>query len=141
MFIDELTLRTLVSDGHEPDRMGFIGFWKLIVVKNLPYDDMRRVGKIPKMLPHRLFPSARWEWAPLYLTIFKAYYLLAALNDIFQVERLIQSQCHWNILHELVFSSLLWWKWTCFIGNGLWVLVLNCLRETYNWVFLFPISF
>ncbi|KAK4279757.1 hypothetical protein QN277_011482 [Acacia crassicarpa] len=61
MFIDEVTLRTLVSDGHEPDRMGFIGFWKLIVAKNLPYDDMRRVGKIPKLLPHRLFPSARYS--------------------------------------------------------------------------------
>ncbi|KAL6218344.1 hypothetical protein ACLB2K_011558 [Fragaria x ananassa] len=39
--------------------MGFIGLWKIVVVKNLPYADMRRVGKIPKLLPHRLFPSAR----------------------------------------------------------------------------------
>jgi hypothetical protein len=30
-----------------------------VLVKNLPYSDMRRVGKIPKLLPHRLFPSAR----------------------------------------------------------------------------------
>ncbi|KAF7820066.1 transmembrane protein [Senna tora] len=60
MFIDEVTMKTLLSDGHVPDRMGFIGFWKLVVVKNLPYDDMRRVGKIPKLLPHRLFPSARY---------------------------------------------------------------------------------
>lgn len=59
MFIDEVTQQTLLSDGQVPDRMGFIGFWKLVVVKNLPYDDMRRVGKIPKLLPHRLFPSAR----------------------------------------------------------------------------------
>ncbi|KAI4352856.1 hypothetical protein L6164_007068 [Bauhinia variegata] len=61
MFIDELTLQTLSSEGHAPDRMGFIGFWKIVVVKNLPYDDMRRVGKIPKLLPHRLFPSARYS--------------------------------------------------------------------------------
>lgn len=62
MFIDELTLQTLSSEGQTPDRMGFIGLWKIVVVKNLPYADMRRVGKIPKLLPHRLFPSARWEW-------------------------------------------------------------------------------
>ncbi|CAJ1976821.1 unnamed protein product [Sphenostylis stenocarpa] len=61
MFTDEITIRALSSEGHVPDRMGFIGFWKLVVVKNLPYDDMRRVGKIPKLLPHRLFPFARYS--------------------------------------------------------------------------------
>ncbi|KAK7343819.1 hypothetical protein VNO77_12864 [Canavalia gladiata] len=61
MFTDEITIRTLSAEGHAPDRMGFIGFWKLVVVKNLPYDDMRRVGKIPKLLPHRLFPFARYS--------------------------------------------------------------------------------
>lgn len=59
MFIDEVTLQTLTSEGLELDRMGFIGLWKIVVVKNLPYSDMRRVGKIPKLLSHRLFPSAR----------------------------------------------------------------------------------
>lgn len=61
MFTDELTLQTLSSEGQIPDRTGFIGLWKIVVVKNLPYDDMRRVGKIPKLLPHRLFPSARYS--------------------------------------------------------------------------------
>ncbi|XP_057423522.1 uncharacterized protein LOC130717340 [Lotus japonicus] len=61
MFTDEITVRTLTAEGHAPDRSGFIGFWKLVVVKNLPYDDMRRVGKIPKLLPHRLFPFARYS--------------------------------------------------------------------------------
>lgn len=59
MFVDEFTLQTLYSEGQIPDRTGFIGLWKIVVVKNLPYDDMRRVGKVPKLLPHRLFPSAR----------------------------------------------------------------------------------
>ncbi|XP_050214816.1 uncharacterized protein LOC126665930 [Mercurialis annua] len=61
MFMDEVTLRTLSSEGHAPDTAGFIGFWKVVVAKNLPYTDMRRVGKIPKLLPHRLFPSARYS--------------------------------------------------------------------------------
>ncbi|KAM7507608.1 hypothetical protein LguiA_018061 [Lonicera macranthoides] len=61
MFVDEVTLQTLYSEGQMPDRMGFIGLWKIVVVKNLPYTDMRRVGKIPKLLPHRLFPSARYS--------------------------------------------------------------------------------
>lgn len=59
MFMDEITLHTLSSEGHRPDTMGFIGLWKIVMVKNLPYSDMRRVGKIPKFLSHRLFPSAR----------------------------------------------------------------------------------
>ncbi|KAL8467247.1 hypothetical protein ACS0TY_036102 [Phlomoides rotata] len=61
MFVDEVTLQTLSSEGQKPDMMGFVGLWKIVVVKNLPYTDMRRVGKIPKLLPHRLFTSARYS--------------------------------------------------------------------------------
>ncbi|KAL6010641.1 hypothetical protein ACLOJK_001078 [Asimina triloba] len=61
MFMDENTLQMLKSEGNEPDRAGFIGLWKVVIVKNLPYADMRRVGKIPKLLTHRLFPSARYS--------------------------------------------------------------------------------
>ncbi|XP_011038141.1 PREDICTED: uncharacterized protein LOC105135119 [Populus euphratica] len=61
MFMDEVTFQTLTSEGLIPDRAGFVGLWKIVVVKNLPYNDMRRVGKVPKLLPHRLFPSARYS--------------------------------------------------------------------------------
>ncbi|KAJ4917227.1 hypothetical protein Rs2_02777 [Raphanus sativus] len=61
VFVDEITMQTLSAEGNAPDRAGFIGLWKLVVVKNLPFSDMRRVGKIPKLLPHRLFPSARYS--------------------------------------------------------------------------------
>lgn len=59
MFMDEDTLQTLLSEGQQMDNTGSIGLWKIVVVKNLPYTDMRRVGKIPKFLAHRLFTSAR----------------------------------------------------------------------------------
>ncbi|KAL5704202.1 hypothetical protein ACHQM5_022660 [Ranunculus cassubicifolius] len=61
MFMDENTLQTLSSEGQKPDNNGFIGLWKIVLVKDLPFDDMRRVGKIPKFLAHRLFPSARYS--------------------------------------------------------------------------------
>lgn len=61
MFVDDITLQTLTSEGHMPDRMGYIGIWRIVVVKNLPYTDMRRVGKIPKLLAHRLFQNARYS--------------------------------------------------------------------------------
>uniref|UniRef100_A0A0E0K580 TOD1/MUCI70 glycosyltransferase-like domain-containing protein n=1 Tax=Oryza punctata TaxID=4537 RepID=A0A0E0K580_ORYPU len=57
MFLDELTLGTL-SEGTGPDETGFIGLWRIVVVEKLPYKDMRRAGKVPKFLAHRLFPSA-----------------------------------------------------------------------------------
>lgn len=59
MFLDELTLKKLSSEGHIPDAMGNIGLWRIIVVKHLPYADLRKTGKVPKFLSHRLFPSAR----------------------------------------------------------------------------------
>ncbi|ONM26502.1 uncharacterized protein [Zea mays] len=61
MFLDEVTLQTLESEGQKMDGMGFIGIWKIILIKNMPYNDMRRVGKIPKFLAHRLFPSSRFS--------------------------------------------------------------------------------
>lgn len=61
MFLDEVTLETLLSEGQKMDSMGFIGIWKIILIKNMPYNDMRRVGKIPKLLAHRLFPSSRFS--------------------------------------------------------------------------------
>nr|XP_029123807.1 uncharacterized protein LOC105056565 isoform X6 [Elaeis guineensis] len=61
MFLDELTLAKLSSEGQIPDDNGYIGLWRIIVVKNLPYADMRKTGKIPKFLSHRLFQSARYS--------------------------------------------------------------------------------
>lgn len=59
MFVDEQTLLTVSLEGNIPDNEGNIGLWRIVVVKNLPYKDMRRTGKVPKFLSHRLFPSAR----------------------------------------------------------------------------------
>ncbi|KAK9095948.1 hypothetical protein Sjap_021445 [Stephania japonica] len=61
MFTDENTLQMLSLEGQIPDSRGFIGLWKIVVVKNLPYSDMRRVGKVPKFLAHRIFPRARYS--------------------------------------------------------------------------------
>lgn len=59
MFVDEQTLSKLSTEGHVPDEGGYVGLWKIIVVKNVPYQDMRKTGKVPKFLSHRLFPSSR----------------------------------------------------------------------------------
>ncbi|CAK7326967.1 unnamed protein product [Dovyalis caffra] len=61
MFVDEQTLSKLASDGHVLDNRGFVGLWRLVVVRNLPYKDMRRTGKVPKFLSHRIFPSSRYS--------------------------------------------------------------------------------
>ncbi|BAT74526.1 probable hexosyltransferase MUCI70 [Vigna umbellata] len=61
MFLDDQTLSKLSSEGNSPDETGHIGLWKIVVVKNLPYEDMRRTGKVPKFLSHRLFPNSRYS--------------------------------------------------------------------------------
>ncbi|XP_050204004.1 probable hexosyltransferase MUCI70 [Mercurialis annua] len=61
MFVDETTLSKLSSDGHTPDDSGHVGLWRIVVVRNLPYEDMRRTGKVPKFLSHRLFPSSSYS--------------------------------------------------------------------------------
>nr|GMC53400.1 Pentatricopeptide repeat-containing protein [Ipomoea batatas] len=61
MFVDKGTLSKLSAEGHVTDEEGNIGLWKIVVVKNLPYRDMRKTGKVPKFLSHRLFPSSRYS--------------------------------------------------------------------------------
>ncbi|XP_027104732.1 probable hexosyltransferase MUCI70 [Coffea arabica] len=61
MFVDEQTLSKLSAEGNVPDDRGYIGLWKIVVVRNLPYKDMRKTGKVPKFLSHRLFPSSRYS--------------------------------------------------------------------------------
>ncbi|XP_047976696.1 probable hexosyltransferase MUCI70 isoform X2 [Salvia hispanica] len=61
MFVDAQTLAKLSSEGNIPDERGNIGLWRIVVVKNLPYEDMRKTGKVPKFLSHRLFPSSRYS--------------------------------------------------------------------------------
>ncbi|XP_062090523.1 probable hexosyltransferase MUCI70 [Humulus lupulus] len=60
-FWDEITLATQESAGHKVGEDGFIGKWRIIVVRNLPFSDQRLNGKIPKMLGHRLFPHAKYS--------------------------------------------------------------------------------
>ncbi|KAF9625966.1 hypothetical protein IFM89_028352 [Coptis chinensis] len=61
MFLDEETMSMLSSEGQVLDDRGNIGLWRIVIVRNLPYTDMRRTGKVPKFLSHRLFPSARYS--------------------------------------------------------------------------------
>ncbi|OMO74989.1 Plant disease resistance response protein [Corchorus olitorius] len=60
-FWDEITLAAQESQDNKISEDGFIGKWRIVIVKNLPFVDQRLNGKIPKMLPHRLFPHAKYS--------------------------------------------------------------------------------
>ncbi|PHT49431.1 hypothetical protein CQW23_09178 [Capsicum baccatum] len=60
MFVDEETEAFLRNSSELTSSMR-IGLWRIVVVHNLPYDDPRRNGKVPKLLLHRLFPNARYS--------------------------------------------------------------------------------
>ncbi|KAL2632706.1 hypothetical protein R1flu_004185 [Riccia fluitans] len=60
MFIDEETEQAVLNNADLRSSRK-IGLWRMVVVKNLPYSDPRRTGKIPKLLMHRLFPNARFS--------------------------------------------------------------------------------
>ncbi|PKI79494.1 hypothetical protein CRG98_000125 [Punica granatum] len=60
MFVDEETEAYLrKTSAIDSDRRS--GIWRVVVVRNLPYTDGRRNGKIPKLLIHRMFPNARFS--------------------------------------------------------------------------------
>ncbi|OIT34111.1 PREDICTED: uncharacterized protein LOC109205137 isoform X1 [Nicotiana attenuata] len=60
MFVDEET-EVFLRNSSELDGTMRIGLWRIVIVHNLPYDDPRRNGKVPKLLLHRLFPNARYS--------------------------------------------------------------------------------
>ncbi|PON68015.1 hypothetical protein PanWU01x14_098190 [Parasponia andersonii] len=60
MFIDEETEAYLKNSSVLVSGK-WVGMWRIIVVRNIPYNDSRRNGKIPKLLLHRLFPSVRYS--------------------------------------------------------------------------------
>ena len=65
MFVDQKSLDVILEEGQRPNDKGVLGLWKIVLIKNLPYEDGRRNGKVPKLLTHRLFPNARFEgWSP-----------------------------------------------------------------------------
>ncbi|KAF5943068.1 hypothetical protein HYC85_020710 [Camellia sinensis] len=45
MFLDEQTLLKLSIEGNVPDERVCIGLWRIVIVRNLPYKDMRKTGK------------------------------------------------------------------------------------------------
>lgn len=48
-FWDEITLAAQESEGHKIGDDGFIGKWRIVVVRELPFTDQRLNGKIPKV--------------------------------------------------------------------------------------------
>ncbi|KAG7962311.1 hypothetical protein I3843_09G060600 [Carya illinoinensis] len=60
MFIDEET-ETYMKNAGTLGSEKKVGLWRTVVVRNLPYEDDRRTGKIPKLLVHRMFPNARFS--------------------------------------------------------------------------------
>lgn len=60
IFVDEET-ESFLKNSSAVDSNKKSGLWRIVVVRNLPYADPRRNGKIPKLLLHRLFPNARYS--------------------------------------------------------------------------------
>merc|ERR1712137_1322441 len=60
MFVDEET-EAYLKNSSALESSKRIGEWRIIVVRNIPYNDSRRNGKIPKLLLHRIFPNVRYS--------------------------------------------------------------------------------
>ena len=60
-FWDEVTRQKQEEAGNIVGTDRMVGLWRVIIVRNLPFADQRKNGKIPKMLGHRLFPNARFS--------------------------------------------------------------------------------
>ncbi|KAL2341327.1 hypothetical protein Fmac_009267 [Flemingia macrophylla] len=60
-FWDEITVKAQELVERQIGENGFIGKWRVVVVRDLPFADQRLNGKIPKMLSHRLFPQAKYS--------------------------------------------------------------------------------
>ncbi|XP_052883837.1 probable hexosyltransferase MUCI70 [Gossypium arboreum] len=60
MFIDEET-EAYIKNKSILESSKRVGLWRIVVVRNVPYSDARRNGKVPKLLLHRIFPNVRYS--------------------------------------------------------------------------------
>ncbi|KAJ6824333.1 uncharacterized protein M6B38_382660 [Iris pallida] len=60
MFVDEET-EAYIKNTTTLDSTKRVGLWRVVVIRNLPYSDARRNGKVPKLLLHRIFPNVRFS--------------------------------------------------------------------------------
>ncbi|OIV92407.1 hypothetical protein TanjilG_23007 [Lupinus angustifolius] len=60
MFIDEET-EMFMKNASILGSSRRVGLWRIFVIRNAPYADSRRNGKVPKLLLHRLFPNVRYS--------------------------------------------------------------------------------
>ncbi|KAF6156056.1 hypothetical protein GIB67_010980 [Kingdonia uniflora] len=60
MFVDE-EMEAYMKNFSSLNEKKKIGILRVVIVRNLPYKDARRNGKVPKLLPHRIFPNVRYS--------------------------------------------------------------------------------
>ncbi|KAJ9182897.1 hypothetical protein P3X46_006841 [Hevea brasiliensis] len=60
MFIDEETEAYMRNSSVLHSSMK-VGLWRIIVVHNIPYNESRCNGKVPKLLLHRILPNVRYS--------------------------------------------------------------------------------
>lgn len=64
MVVDDVSLNVIKENVTVKEDSGgglWVGIWRLVLLKNSPYDEPRRNGKVPKILTHRLFPEAQYS--------------------------------------------------------------------------------
>ncbi|PKA56019.1 hypothetical protein AXF42_Ash014691 [Apostasia shenzhenica] len=64
MVVDEVSLDFIkqnVSVRVDKNGGNWVGIWRLVTLRNTPYDEPRRNGKVPKILTQRLFPQAQYS--------------------------------------------------------------------------------
>lgn len=60
-FWDEITLKAQELVERRIGENGFIGKWRVVVVRDLPFADQRLNGKIPKVLNLKWFPFPQFS--------------------------------------------------------------------------------
>ncbi|KAG9442372.1 hypothetical protein H6P81_018226 [Aristolochia fimbriata] len=64
MVVDEKSLefiRNNVTVKEDSKGGQWVGIWRVVLLRNPPFDEPRRNGKVPKILTHRLLPSAQYS--------------------------------------------------------------------------------
>ncbi|XP_057828139.2 probable hexosyltransferase MUCI70 isoform X2 [Cryptomeria japonica] len=64
MVVDEKSLNYIRQNENvteDSNKGKWVGLWHLVLLRNPPYDEPRRNGKVPKILTHRLFPEAQYS--------------------------------------------------------------------------------
>ena len=130
-FWDEITRMTQELQGNRIGENHFIGIWRIVVVRDLPFTDQRLNGKIPKVDYLIWSPHIHFLSFILSLVLACAPFCYARISHIFDYKKVPKKNVR-NGENELLFVISINFSLLMFSWSIVWIEADLSAHSSYN---------